>query len=74
MGQKDFDRTTLIHLLEDEKKAWLDIATVLEDVKNEVLTNTTKQSLTDRARECRSRSEAIRRMVARIAEQSLTAE
>jgi hypothetical protein len=73
MGHSRFDLNAMIHLLEDQKNAWSEIANALENLTQDDVPETTRQKLAARIFECRGRAEAIRRTVARMADPSLTA-
>ena len=67
----DYDLTAIIHLLEGEKSAWAHTAELLELMTLQAVSEDVRRQLIDHVRDCRSRSEAIRRAVARMSDQSL---
>lgn len=71
---RDLELPAIVHLLEDEKSAWSQTAELLEEVTHQAISEDVRRRLVDHIRECRSRSEAIRRTVARMSEQSLSAD
>jgi len=72
--QREYDLTAVIHLLEGEKSAWAHTAEALEQITHQAVSEDVRLCLVDQVRQCRGRSEAIRKTVARMSDQSLSAD
>ena len=71
---REFELPAIIHLLEGEKSAWSRTAEVLEHMTHQAVSEDVRLRLIEHIRECRGRSEAIRRTVARMSDTALSAE